>query len=438
VSAILSGALEHELKGLTDEIASVSRDAQAKKEAADAKVAEYRAAGVNPLVDDEAAKVVEAMYLDADNDKTRLSVLNARRAQALSKFASSVPAPSAQKGNSGSLIERLIAGTGLTREQLAGMGEIGLSGSLPAVEMTDRDSLKYLLGNRGGIFAVGGDGASLIPIDQRLYPPVELPVRRLRLIDLISVGGTDSDLVRYGKQTVRTDVAAIKAVGTAGVGVAYDQATYTWTTADVSVRSIGQYAKAPRENLADIAALQTLIEGQLSAGVLLEAERQIALGDGTGINFTGIYPAALAGGYTIDSDNTNDRRIGTIHKAITAVRLSLFDEPDAIVMHPSDYETMLLQESTSGGFLLSNLALAQEQPTIFGLPVVVTPLATQHSPLVGNFKQGATLWVRAGASVRISDSNEDDFIKRMITVLAEFRAAFAVQRAFAFCSVTTF
>ena len=36
MSAILSGALEHELKGLTDEIASVSRDAQAKKEAEEA------------------------------------------------------------------------------------------------------------------------------------------------------------------------------------------------------------------------------------------------------------------------------------------------------------------------------------------------------------------------------------------------------------------
>jgi len=436
MSAALSGALEHELKGLNEEIASVGASAQAKKEAADAKVAEYRAAGVNPLVDNDAAAVVEASYLDADNDKTRLSVLVARRAQALGRFADTVP--TVQKGSGGSLVERLISGTGLSREQLAHYGDIGISGSLPAVEMTDRDTLKYMLQNGGGIFAVGGDGASLIPIDQRLYPPVELPVRRLRLLDLVSVGGTDSDLVRYGKQTVRTDAAAIKAVGTAGVGVAYDQATYTWTTADASVRSIGQYAKAPRENLADVAGLQTLIEGQLSAGVLLEAERQIALGDGTGINFEGIYPAALAGGYTIDADNTNDRSIGTIHKAITSVRLSLFGEPDAIVMHPSDYETMLLQESTSGGFLLSNLALAQEQPTIFGLPVVVTPLATQHSPIVGNFKQGATLWVRAGASVRISDSNEDDFIKRMITVLAEFRAAFAVQRAFAFCSVTTF
>ena len=225
MSAALSGALEHELKGLTDEIASVGASAQAKKDTADAKVAEYRAAGVNPLTNDEAASVVEALYLDADNDKTRLSVLNARRAQTLSRFADTVP--TAEKSSGGSLVERLISGTGLSREALANLGEIGISGSLPSVEMTDRDTLKYLLGNGGGIFAAGGDGASLIPIDQRLYPPVAIPVRRLRLLDLISVGATDSDLVRYGKQTVRTDVAAIKAVGTAGVGVAYDQATYT-------------------------------------------------------------------------------------------------------------------------------------------------------------------------------------------------------------------
>lgn len=441
MSAALSGALEHELKGLNDEIARVSNDARAAKAQADALVTEYREAGVNPLVDDEAAKKVEAAYQTADNLKERISDLNRRRAGAMGQFSNVVPIREAAKSHA--IIEALQSLPGFDRLAEAAKGN-GNLGTFDVGSISDRAQVMSALRNGGsglfgqsGMYAAGADGDALIPIDQRLTPPLEILTRKVRLLDLITVGATDSDTVRYGKQTVRTSAAASAAVGQAGVGVAYNQGTYTWANSDVSVRSIGSYAKAPRENLADVAALQTLIEGQLTGDTLLAAESLIYSGAGTGTDFSGIKTEALAASAYITRDETNERRISALHRAITAVRLA-FLEPNAIWIHPTDLHNALVEESTSGGFLLYAASLAQEQPTLWGVPLVASALATLGEPTVGAFKEGATLWVREGVSVRISDSNEDDFIKRMIAILAEFRGGFAVQRPTAFCRVKNF
>jgi HK97 family phage major capsid protein len=437
MSAALSGALEHELKGLNEEIARVGLAAQAKQEAAEKLVAEIREAGINPLLDDDASSKVDAAYMEADNLKTRLTVLNQRRDRTMGNYAEAAPLKTS--GQVARFIETITGADGFAEYAQQALG----GGRLPSFSVegvVDRDSLLAHLraGAPGGIFAAGADGAGLIPIDQRLTPPVGIPRRKVRLLDLITIDGTDSNVVEYGKQTVQTSAAASKAVPTAGTGVAYDQATYTWSNQSVNVRDIGHYAKAPRANLSDQSALQGLIEGELSSDVLLKAESLAYSGGGTGVDFQGIETAVNADSKFITRDTTNERRLIALHRAVTAVRLSLYDEPNGVTIHPTDLHEMISEESTSGGFLMAATSLAAEQPSVWGLNVVATALTTLNEPIVGDFKRGATLWVREGISVRISDSNEDDFIKRMITVLAEFRGAFAVKRTYAFCGVKEF
>jgi HK97 family phage major capsid protein len=435
MSAVLSGALEHELKGLNEAISAQEQVAQSAEKAHLANLDSWREKDVNPYVDDAAAASITETGNKKDAEAHRLEILRARQQGAMGKFVQTVPAREAAKSNA--IVEAMLSMPGFDRIASAALGN-GNIGTFDVGEISSREQVKAALQAGGeGLFAAGGDGAALIAIDQRLTPPLEILTRRVRLLDLITVDATDSDVVRYGKQTVRTSAAAAKAVGTAGVGVAYDQATYTWTNADVSVRSIGHYAKAPRENLADVPVLQGLIEGQLADDVLLQTESLVYSGDGTGQNFSGIKTEALAGSDFIVRDETNERRLSALHRAATAVRLA-FMEPTAIWMHPTDYHNTLVEESTSGGFLLSASALASAQPTLWGLPVVQSSLATLGEPTVGDFKSGATLWVREGISVRISDSNEDDFIKRMIAILAEYRGAFAVKRPAAFSRIKNY
>jgi HK97 family phage major capsid protein len=73
--------------------------------------------------------------------------------------------------------------------------------------------------------------------------------------------------------------------------------------------------------------------------------------------------------------------------------------------------------------------------TLWGVPVITTPLIAAGTALVGDFKQ-AILWAREGVTVTASTEHADFFIKNLVAVLAEGRWAFGVPRPAAFCKVT--
>lgn len=54
---------------------------------------------------------------------------------------------------------------------------------------------------------------------------------------------------------------------------------------------------------------------------------------------------------------------------------------------------------------------------------------------VGDWTQGATLFVREATNLRISDSDQDDFTKNRVTLLAEGRFAVAICQPGAFATV---
>ena len=53
------------------------------------------------------------------------------------------------------------------------------------------------------------------------------------------------------------------------------------------------------------------------------------------------------------------------------------------------------------------------------LPVVATQAMGAGDFLVGAFSQAAQIWDREDANVTISNSNEGDFIKNMVTILCD-------------------
>jgi HK97 family phage major capsid protein len=56
--------------------------------------------------------------------------------------------------------------------------------------------------------------------------------------------------------------------------------------------------------------------------------------------------------------------------------------------------------------------------------------------LVGDFTK-AVLWLREGAQVLATDSHSDFFVKNLVALLAELRAALGVLLPSAFCKVTS-
>jgi HK97 family phage major capsid protein len=132
-----------------------------------------------------------------------------------------------------------------------------------------------------------------------------------------------------------------------------------------------------------------------------------------------------------------------IRKAITKIRKNAFVEPDAIVLHPSDDEDMALLKDTGGQYLgggprIGPYGVGPYQPNtpIWNLPPIVTTAITAGTVLVGKFKYGSEVYWRQGVTIAMTNSNEDDFIKNLITIRCELRAALAVPHPQAFCQVT--
>jgi HK97 family phage major capsid protein len=155
-------------------------------------------------------------------------------------------------------------------------------------------------------------------------------------------------------------------------------------------------------------------------------------GDGTGENLRGIlqtpgiqtqaYSATVAG---------LDPLLETTFMARTKVRTVGRSQPNAYMFNPADWEKIHLARLAKNP---NNEAQAGAFMTLHGLPVVESEAVAAGVGLVGDWRR-AVVWDREQASVTISDSHADFFIRNMVAVLAEERLAFGVTRPSAFVSI---
>ena len=74
--------------------------------------------------------------------------------------------------------------------------------------------------------------------------------------------------------------------------------------------------------------------------------------------------------------------------------------------------------------------------TLWGLPVVLNLAMTKGKALVGDWAQGATLFVRESTNVRVSDADQDDYTRNRVTMLGEGRWGLAVWRPACFAVIS--
>lgn len=434
--------LDQDVQQLTRDITKIRGEQSEKKLAADQLAAEYREKGINPLTDKDAFAAVDAAYKEADALGDQLVEMETVRERAASWSEQKNGRSRSGVARAESIAERFMASESYKQHKQAGLFESGQGRvDIQGVEALDRDKLMARLNNGHGMQAATVDGEPLIP-SQRLDfgLPVLVPMRQPRILDLVTVTTTDSNLIQYTAMLAANDGTRGDNAAATAKGTAYNEADYNFELREAPVRDIGQWIPAHRSELADQGQLQALLERLLSFGVDLALESEVLSGDGTGQHLTGILETDGINSVFRDV-TTPERRVETLHRAITRERLTLFGEPDGMVLHPTDYEETLFEKTDSGAggyvWIGALASLAGNTPqSLWGKPVVTTPVMPQNTGLVGNFKMGCVVYIRAGVQTRASDSHSDFFTRRMVAVLAETRAASAVPLPVAFCEVT--
>ena len=258
----------------------------------------------------------------------------------------------------------------------------------------------------------------------RLAGVQALPQRRMTVRDLITPGNMDGNALEYVKETGFTNNA-----GMVAEGAKKPESSMKFDLVSTTAKVVAHYMKASRQILSDASQLASLIDGRLRYGLAFKEEQQLLNGDGTGQNLLGIIPQATAFVAPFDPAGT-ETNIDNIRLAFLQAELAEFPST-GVVMNPIDWARIELLKDTTGRYIIGN-PQGIIGASLWNRPVVTTQAITVDKFLAGAFKLGAQLFDRWQARVEVATENEDDFVKNLVTVLAEERLALAVYRPEAF------
>jgi HK97 family phage major capsid protein len=279
---------------------------------------------------------------------------------------------------------------------------------------------------------------------QQLPGVVPLPQQRLYVADLMTNETTTGKTVRYLRENSFTPAAT-----TVAEGAAKPEQLFDVEKEDAEVEKIAAWTKVGDETIADFPQIQSLINMRLPFAVSFREEAQLLNGSGTSPDLLGIQQTT--GLQTVARGGADLDRFIQLYHAITLIRSVAFMEPDGIVMNPTDFETVRTQFDGNQQFMgggpftgaygnpLPNNGLTQKQyEDIWRLPVAVTVAQPQGTVLVGAFKLGGTIWRRTGMTIEITNCDQDDFVKNLVTIRAEERLTMSLYFPTAFVQCTGF
>jgi HK97 family phage major capsid protein len=255
---------------------------------------------------------------------------------------------------------------------------------------------------------------------------VAAPEQRLTVRGLFTQVPTDQGSIDVVQEATFTNNAAIQGNDASptgsGEGALKAESAISFTYASLNVPTIAHRITASRQVLSDAPRLQGHIAGRLLYGLALTEEAQFLTGTGTGLSMNGLNNQATA----FTGGSTNATALDTLARAINQLQVANF-EPTGIILHPTDWLAIKLMKDAQNRYLIGDPA-AQTMPVLWGLPVVPTASQTVGKFTVLDARQMGYIADRETATVRISENVNDNFVRNLVTILAEERAVIVVER----------
>lgn len=270
-------------------------------------------------------------------------------------------------------------------------------------------------------------GAGFAPESVRsglLVPSAQAP---LALIDLVPTRPMTQAVDKYMAETTATLNAAEKAEG-----VSYAESVFEWTEKTSAVQKITTSLPVTDEQIDDVAGIAAILDSRLRFDMRKRLNRQLAIGDGTPPNLAGFLDDSRTDVQTLARGA--DPRFDAIFKAMIKVIYTGGAMPSAIVLNPTDWQSIRLARTADGQYIMGNPSQPGAQ-SLFGQPIVVENTITQGTALTGDFLNFSYVGEKKGMEVQVGYVG-NNFTDGKKTLRGDVRVCFTVPREAAFCTVT--
>lgn len=271
--------------------------------------------------------------------------------------------------------------------------------------------------------STGTSGTTGLVVADRQPQIIQQPTRKLVIRDLLMPGTTGSGSIDYVKETGFTNNADFV---DENPKTPKPQSDITFSLESLPVRTIAHFIMASRQILADAPMLQSYIDGRLRIGLGLKEDDALLNGDGTGVTIKGLMAQSIKyaqpAGVTIKDETMIDRL------RLAMLQTTLAEYPaTGHILNPTDWTSIELTKDAQLRYVFAN-PLGLTGPVLWGLPVAESLAMAQGKFMTGAFSLAAQIFDRENATVSISTEDRDNFVKNMVTILAEERVALAVYR----------
>lgn len=273
-------------------------------------------------------------------------------------------------------------------------------------------------------------GAYFVP--PTLVPGVTtLPFEEVHMRNLLPVGSTNSNVVRYVR-----DMGGEGGPTTVAQGATKPQIDRDLEIFDANVRKIAVWFRVPEEMIDDIPYLQSFLTQIAMEEVMAYEDLQILYGDGTGQNLSGLFTNATAfsgaGAATVEAPNEFD----VIRAARRQLRNAKLGGPLVALISPDSFFDMTSRKDTTENYLFlgggNGIALANPNVSPTGITVSGVRIEEHTAISDDDFlvfqPRSAAIFDRTGTTVRFYDQDQDNAIKNLITIVIEKRLSLPIYR----------
>lgn len=387
--------------------------------------------------DDDRVAIVEARTKELESAQAKLTRLNridkiyqdtVSRQKELNEPADHVPF----ENNGGKVTESVTEGTKSLGQVVAETKELKSIGAWEDVRQPFAFELKnFMVDFSQSVKTVMTTAAGYAPANPRTDKLVPFAQREPRLADLIPVTTTGLRAINYMEET--TALAGTNAQVSITEGNLKFENTLAFTAKTAPVETVGTWLPVTTQQLDDVNGIQGIIESRMSTFLQLKEEDLLLNGTGTPPQLIGFQGAAASA--VLTQATGTDTNIDAIFKAIQQIRVTGLAEPDGVVMHPDNFTPIALYKATTGEYGFDVTVDNAGVVRLWGKPLILSPVATVGTALVGAFRTYSEIWRKMGMTVMVG-LNSDDFTKNKRTILGEFREALTIYRQTAFCKVT--